>query len=666
MNKEWDDDNRSPANSEKTWISNNRNNSNERKSRFEMNRSRDKNNRNNDRNNFNNLKNNKNNSPRTAPISPWDTSRDKDRDREDMRDAFNYRFDNNNSSNNNNTEGGDIDRLSSLLNPKPVQFKGSFNKRSGYTTNKSNSREFIDDRRDFISERSRERTPVNNSVERELFDISSPNDARPCYHTLKKIIEIETEINRIHDKIHGIDKVILNLQTERIGYQKSFTRLQHDKKILLDNLAKRAMANDKDTTADTPAREREKDKEKDEVRPHKEIKKEKDTSTKNKTTEAVVEQKKRKNDDWTQPSILDDDTKKKKKYTIEEEPKSAAQKAKEKEEEERRKRIEEIRRQKQLRREKEEAERRKLEEEAKKESNDKILIINREKVHAKLKEREKEKRKEQILSSSPSPPKPSPKKSPSYLFSSDEVIDPSDVKMKKFKIEFSKLLLNQTILDQYQNGKCPEIDINELSKASSSSTSIRSDKSSDDVNKIIKQEAEQSIKQSKSELPILPSKTSSTSIISMTSVISTEKDPLAMDDNEEIVNPPTPGSNLTLNEDNDTNASDHVNNPEQDYSEWTGNFESHNQPIVHIQNINGKHMVCASEDGKLYKYRLSSGKCDGIFSKHTEICNSFLYEDTDKTIFTASSDGFVYRIKLKVRRCWRLFLIFECTQVIIS
>lgn len=609
-----------------------------------MNRSRDKNDRNNDRNKFNNLKNNKNNSLRIAPVNPWDTSRD--RDREDMCDAFNYRFDNNNSSNNNNnTEGGDIDRLSSLLNPKPIQFKGSFNKRSGYTTNKSNSRDFIDDRRDFISERSRERTPVNSSVERELFDICSPNDARPCYHTLKKIIEIETEINRIHDKIHGIDKVILNLQTERIGYQKSFTRLQHDKKILLDNLAKRAMANDKDTTVDRPAsREREKDKEKDEMRPHKEIKKEKDVSTKNKNTEAVVEQKKRKNVDWPQPSIQDDDTKKKKKYTLEEEPKSAAQKAKEKEEEERRKRIEEIRRQKQLRREKEEAERRKLEEEVKKESNDKILIINREKVHAKLKEREREKKNDQNLSLSLSHPKPSL----THLFSSDEVIDPSDIKFKKFKIEFSKFLLNQNILDQYQAGKYPEIDINELSKVSSSSTSVRSDKSSDDVNKIIKKEAEQSNKQSKSELPTLPSKTLSTTINSVISVTNIEKDPLTIDDNEEIVNPPTPGSNLTLNEDNDTNASDHANNPDQDYSEWTGNFESHNQPIVHLQNINGKHMVCASEDGKLYKYRLSSGKCDGIFSKHSEICNSFLYEDTDKTIYTASSDGFIYRIKLKV------------------
>jgi hypothetical protein len=605
-------------------------------------------------------------------MSPWDTSRDKDRDRdrEDMRDAFNYRFENNNSSN--NTDGVDADRLASLLNPKPVQFKGSFNKRSGFSNNRD--RDFVDDRsRDFQSERNRERTPVNNSVERELFEVSSPNDARPCYQTLKKIIEMETEINRIHEKIHGIDKVISNLQTERIGYQKTFSRLQHDKKVLLENLAKRALANEKDTNERNTSREREKDKDTSfEIRPHKEIKKEKDkdkesSSTKsNKNTEVVAEQKKRKREESPQmPQISTvDEEKKKKKYTLEEEPKSAAQKAKEKEEEERRKRIEEIRRQKQLRREKEEANRRKLEEEAKRESNDKILVINRDKVHAKLKEREKEKKKEQnIQPSSPSPLKPSPKKSlvdDVHLFSSDEVMDPASVKMKRFQILFEKYSLSKIILEQFKAGKCPEIDINELPKSSSSNTSIKSDKSVDLI-QIVKKESEQSIKQSKSdEQPALPtndksSTTSLTPVSSVPSVVSVniiEKDPLAIDDNEEIVNPPTPGSNLTLNEDNDnTNVSEQVNN-DQDYSEWTGSFESHNQPIVHIQNIDGKHMVCASEDGKLYKYRLSSGKCDAVFSKHTEICNSFLYEDTDKTIYTASSDGYVYRIKLKVRYFW--------------
>ncbi|KAL7017075.1 hypothetical protein ACKWTF_010241 [Chironomus riparius] len=647
-NNEWDDDNRSPVHPGKSsWMANNIRNSNERKSRFEMNRSRDKNNRNNDRNNFNNK--NKNNSPRT-PISPWETSRD--RDNEDMRDAFNYRFDKTNNSSNNITESGE-DRLSCLLNPKPVQFKGSFNKRSGFNNNNNNnnksSRESVDEKRDFLPDQSRERTPVNNSV--ELFEISSPNDVRPCYQTLKKIIEIETEINRIHDKIHGIDKVISNLQSERIGHQKSFTKLQHDKKVLLDNLAKRAMANDREPIERTASRESERNVESSfEIRPHKEIKKEKDTSNKTKNIEVVEEKKKRKVDDSPQISIVaaDDENKKKKKYTIEEEPKSAAQKAKEREEEERRKRIEEIRRNKQLRREKEEIERRKLEEEAKKESNDKILIINRDKVHAKLKEREKEKRKEQNIQS-PSSLKPSPKRSKEtiHLFSLDEVIDPADLKMKMFKLEFTKLSLKQNILDQFQAGKCPEIDINELISPSSSNAPLQSDMSIDDVIQIIKKEAEQSIKQSKSEVPNLPGKTSTTSITSKVSVTSTDKDPLAIDDNEEIVNPPTPGSNLTLNDDNDTNASDHVNN-EQDYSEWTGNFESHNQPIVHIQNINGKHMVCAAEDGKLYKYRLSNGKCDAVFSKHTEICNSFLYEDIDKTIYTASSDGFVYRIKLKL------------------
>lgn len=57
--------------------------------------------------------------------------------------------------------------------------------------------------------------------------------------------------------------------------------------------------------------------------------------------------------------------------------------------------------------------------------------------------------------------------------------------------------------------------------------------------------------------------------------------------------------------------------------------------------------MAASEDGKVFKYFLSDGKLAAVFSKHTEICNSFLYDDRG-SIYTVSSDGFLHKIKFKV------------------
>jgi outer membrane protein assembly factor BamB len=120
------------------------------------------------------------------------------------------------------------------------------------------------------------------------------------------------------------------------------------------------------------------------------------------------------------------------------------------------------------------------------------------------------------------------------------------------------------------------------------------------------------------------------------------EDPLAMD--ESTMNPPTPGSNLTT-EDNSmlVEVMDEI-----DYSEWTGNFTAPEKPIVHLQNIKGKFIVAASEDGKVYKFHIRDGKLACVFSKHTEICNSFLYDDGG-SVYTVSSDGFLHKIKFKVR-----------------
>lgn len=648
---DWEGENPSPQsqhNDKSSWMSNNQRNNNNnnnsnndknnRKSRFEQNRSRDRQN-NRQNNNFGSNNNNRRNSSRERNSREiWDT-RDRD-NAKNMNDAFNYRFD---SLNSNSHDGNEMDRLNTLLNPKPVQFKGSFNKRSGYPSHNS---------RDFNRSRSRERTPAANSVEREFSEVSfssSANDARPCYHTLKKIMELDGEISRVHEKIHGIDKVITNLQTERVGYQKTFTRLQHDRNVLFNNLMKRAMQNENSERTTSKERPVEKSSE-----PSPSIKKEKESSSSmgssnKKSSESSSEQKKRRIEEppIAQPA-LDDEAKKKKKYMIEEEPKSAVQKAKEREEEERRKRIEEIRRQKQLRREREEAERKRLEEEAKKESKETIPVINRDKMKdikdVKDKERDREKRKDKDHKEYGLPSKihksSNSSKDNRTLINRVDVIDPGDVKMKSFSIKFHKISLAQDIFEQYMSARYPEIPIDQL--PTSSTVAITKDKAEEKTNDERKEQPRLKSAPVEDPLAIPP--------VPPTKILEDDKeDPLTIDENQDISSPPTPGSNLKFTEVEDTTQASVANDdPQIDYSEWTGSFESHDQPIVHLQNIDGKQMVCAAEDGKLYKYDLVTGECKGVFSEHSEICNSFLYDNRDESIYTASTDGFVHKIKFKV------------------
>lgn len=50
--------------------------------------------------------------------------------------------------------------------------------------------------------------------------------------------EMDSEISKLIERMHGIDKVINNLQSERSIIQKTFSKLQHDRKLLLDALLK--------------------------------------------------------------------------------------------------------------------------------------------------------------------------------------------------------------------------------------------------------------------------------------------------------------------------------------------------------------------------------------------------------------------------------------------
>lgn len=84
-----------------------------------------------------------------------------------------------------------------------------------------------------------------------------------------------------------------------------------------------------------------------------------------------------------------------------------------------------------------------------------------------------------------------------------------------------------------------------------------------------------------------------------------------------------------------------------DYTEWNGNFIEHEMPIVHLKVVKDKYVLCASEDGKIFKYLLETSELEDVFTQHNEICNFFIYDDTE-FVYSASSDGFMHKFRLKV------------------
>lgn len=499
---------------------------------------------------------------------------------DEVKDAHNYRFKEEKES--------DIDRLTSILNPKPLQFRGSFNVRSQNTSG-NNQRG--------------NRTPVNNSVERDFDDslLPLPNDARPCLTTLRKVMEIDAEIAKFHEKIHGIDKVISNLQSERIGYQKSSSSLQHDRKVLFDNLMKRAMttnesehqrdqSNSRDSTVVTAPTQK---------------------STIEKKLQNIVNQKKRKHDNQIE------EPKKKKQVIDTTETTSAAAKAeqirKEREEKERHKKVLERKR---IRREREEAEKARLEEKIRREAAASTTVTVKQEPSDKSVEKAKSSKSKHSTGKAQRESEES--KSSKILINPNEILH-GNYELKKLNIQLPRVPLAQNLIDSYLSAGCLNIDIDDWSKWS----------------KPMKPE-----KIEKTEKPV---KAKSPEVRGGDPLVIPEsnEDPLAIDDSS--MNPLTPGSNLT----NDDSMLIEIQT-DQDYSEWSGTFTAHDSPIVHLSNVNGKFVVAASEDGKVFKYHLNDGKLAAVFSKHTEICNSFMYDDKGN-IYTISTDGFLHKIKFKVR-----------------
>lgn len=528
---------------------------------------------------------------------------------DEVKDVHNYRFQNERTSMEPN-----IDHLNSLLNPKPLQFKGSFNKRM------QNSGNFNQSWNNRPRSRSKNRTPVNNSMERDFDEslLPSPNDVRPCLTTLKKVMDIDAELMRIHDKIHGIDKVISNLQSERIAYQKTCADLQHDRKVLFENLMKRAMSSTDDN--DTPPKES--------IQPRERSQQGScSKSAVEKKLQNIVDQKKRKHEEQHEES-------KKKKMDVIETTTSAAAKAakiqKEREEEERRVRIVEKRRLKKLRREREENERLRLEQKNRQEAAA-STTIKVEPADKSIKVEPCDKSKSSKASSGKTSKSVKSKEQINIIFMRNEMLQTEGVKMKNFSVKLLNVKVTDEFVETFKSAGSVEVDMIEWIKWCSKE--VKLEKIDDNLEK----------KKDKASSSPPKSKTPEVTEDPL-AITESNEDPLAFDETL-VINPPTPGSNLI---DNNEDSMLIEIPTEQDYSEWTGNFASHEHPIVHLQTILNKFIVCATEGGKILKYRICDGKLAAVFSKHKEICNSFLY-DSSGSIYTVSSDGFLHKIKFKVK-----------------
>lgn len=510
----------------------------------------------------------------------------------------------------------DINQLNSMLNPKPLQFSGSFNKRQQFERSRSRNRG-----RNGRSV-SRDRTPANNSDDETL--LAPLNDARPCLATLRKVMEMDAELAKIHEKVHGLDKVISNLQLERVGHQKSIARLQHDRKVLFDNLMKRATS----SANETPVRI--------EKSQSKEVVNQPSTSQKcqnEKKVQNTVESKARRSEDIDEEPVA-----KKKVVAPLLETTSAAEKAaklqREREEEERKKNQAERKRLKRLRREREEAERSRLDEKIRQEAIATTVTTIKMEPRDKSTDRHSEKSKQ----SKAHKEKPA-KEARKFMFARDEAIDPENHKIKDFKITLPKVSLGDELVERFKANGHLSIAVSDWENwtspvpvaESEKTTRIKSEEPLEKTN-----DKEVNLKSPEVEKPAEVEKPKEEEL----SVLEeTNEDPLAFTGDNS--NPPTPGSNFTTNEDSML-----IEIPnELDYSEWTGNFNAHDAPIVYLELVLKQYIVCASESGKLYKYN-TNGDLLAVFSKHTAICISFMYHNG--LIYTASADGFLYQIRFKV------------------
>ena len=538
---------------------------------------------------------------------------------EKIDDGPSYRFKEKES-----TQDPDLEQLTSILQPKSFQFKGSFLKPSRNNNNNNNinnrpnkrplSNTWEPERRstsnNYSRSRSRDRTDnhdrINYNQSPSSIKETTPaqEDIRPCFNILKKVQEIDSEITKVHEKLHGIDKVIMNLQTEKIGIQKSFSRLQNERKILFESLMKKA------TAANNLTIENKTEVKSTAVKPVPSTNK----TQINKKLQDIVDRK-RKND---HTDIKQDELKKRKAIDVvttsaeqsctkivpvektatvshildNEDPKVT--------ERNKAKKVQNI--QKHHPQDNVDGKLKSTKvnptrcNEIVKSLDNKVNNVNDNDSAIKYK----------IIVSKPTSQKKSPKLikrrsiTPKQLFIKEDIIDVDNYVIKNLNVMLSKLPSNLAFNVDI------DVDVMEAIKVEPLTDELVP---CSNLNETLSFDNELEFVQKQEQLDYVE----------------------AMNDR-----PLTPGSDFIFNDQIlDTN-----------YLEWTGNFESHTKPITHLMSVQNQFLICASEDGKIYKYSITDGTLLGLFTKHTDICNYFIFDGSH--ICSVSSDGFVHRIKLDV------------------
>jgi hypothetical protein len=612
---------------------------------------------------------------------------------------------------NNLEPGQETPDLDSILKPRQFQFKGSFKRGAGNKNKELNrSRSRVDQFRNRDrSPRRHSRSPSfgrhNSSSKTSEPDTPKINERdfvvpieglKPHMTALKRMTEIDVEITKTLEKMHGIDKVISNLQTERNAAQKSFSRLHLERKQLLESVIKTAQ-NYVPPVVVTPSFDEEASSSKNNSNDNDSVKSETLNHGKKPVTKnpQMSDGKKRKSEE---PLKQVQDEKRRRDNSVEfvkeklpEHTKDASDKNSKSAKKAKHSETELVSGKKMKRDGKDIAKHRKegdndklkkskgemkeYPEKLRKDDGEKsrdVDKIKKENVSPKVLSQSRSEDKSNIPSAtSIDSSAHKKKKKPEEADTTDghskshkkiKLNDRSEHKIRKLNEDHLKKALKHAkiqaakrnqLFDESSFIKVP-YELKELkivTKKLATSAKMLDFLPLDTVflytdtvedNKLTDVEA----RELKNDL-----------IVAEECEIKMEVDPLPEPTTEQFVlvqeQEPAAESDIAISS---PKNNDIIVVPsqlsKQDYPEWSGNFDKHTLPVVHIKVIKQEaeeFIVCATEDGKIFKYLISNGDLVDTFTKHTAICNSFIY-DEQEFIYSVSSDHYMYKFKLSVSR----------------
>lgn len=571
-----------------------------------------------------------------GPQSNQNTSRDRNwTNNRWVRNEHNNQQRNQNNTNNNNNRKSriDMDRDNDRDRDRDRRWSNAFSDRS-ISNNRDKEMSDVHTQRanndtastsNPFNRKNHERIPVNQSPVRDFAESSyvPANDFRPCYYTLKKIMDMDAEITKVHEKIHTLDIIIQGHHSERVIHQKAFNKLQHDRKVLFDNLMKRASTSEQRSksseTRDVSASSAKQDKEK-KSQPYVDDRKKKQDEIYKKILDA-------KSAEEHAESVIE-------KQKSEKEKAARLQKEREKREQEERdlkKLIEERKRKKLQRIKRQEDEKLRLERRICQEEVIKITTIKSEPRES-SNDRQKSTDRQKSIESQKSVDRSSSKTNDRQK-SVDRQKPVAEKSTEKLNATNEKIFRHETLnIENFTVREC----------------SVKLDKLE--------------IPQNKIDIFLSEGVTEIDSIddVAMKPIIADESIEKILPDNEEDENdeaidnlpPMTSEKELLENQSLTELASD-----DQEYKEWTGNFNSHTSAIVDLQVADGKFLLAACEDGKVLKYNIHDGSLVAEFHEHKEICNAILY-DNSKFVYSVSSDGYLNQINFEVKLSLIEFFMF--------